>query len=83
VSNPKPSPEDVASLLGDLCIGLGFCLAPDDRATLCASPPADVDSFTEAVFRAEGLDASLHKKLRRQVREMVARAFEDAPSSNS
>jgi hypothetical protein len=36
----------------------------------------DEDSFTEAVFRAEGLDASLHDDLWHQVRETVAKAFE-------
>ncbi len=76
VTVPELAPEDVGSLLRDLCVRLGFCLSPADQAALCASPPLDVDSFTEAVFRAEGLDASLHDDLWHQVRETVARAFE-------
>ncbi|MBO2445965.1 hypothetical protein J4573_02585 [Actinomadura barringtoniae] len=72
----KLSYDDVAYLLRDLCIDLGFCLPPEDQARLCASPPADIDSFTDAVFQAEGMDPLLHKKLRRRVRETVAKAFE-------
>ena len=76
VDVPKLAPEDVGLLLRDLCIRLGFCLSPADQATLCASPPMDVESFTEAVFRAEGLEASPYGELWRQVRETVARTFE-------
>lgn len=75
VDVPKLAPEDVGFLLRDLCIYLGFCLSPADQAALCASPPMDVDAFTEAVFRAEGLDASPYGELWRQVREMVAHAY--------
>ncbi|TMQ90206.1 hypothetical protein ETD83_36460 [Actinomadura soli] len=74
---PSPSPEEIAFLLRDLCLHLGFCLTPEDQANLCTTPPADTDAFTDAVFGAEGLDPSLHKRLQRQVRETVARTFED------
>ncbi|MBG6092026.1 hypothetical protein [Actinomadura viridis] len=68
---------DVPSLLHELCVDLGFCLPPDDQAALRASPPPDVDAFTEAVYRAEGLDPSDDRDLWRQVRERVARAFDE------
>ncbi|TYB41206.1 hypothetical protein [Actinomadura chibensis] len=77
MESAKLSPDEVAFLLRDLCVGLGFCLSPEDQGALCDSPPNDVDAFTEAVFRAEGLDATLHKHLYRRVREEVARAFRD------
>ncbi|WP_207923606.1 hypothetical protein [Actinomadura bangladeshensis] len=76
VDVPRLAPEEVDALLHDLCVRLGFCLPPADQAVLRASPPVGVDSFAEAVFRAEGLDASPDGELWRQVRETVARAFE-------
>jgi hypothetical protein len=63
----------VQQLLDELCVGLGFCLPPDEQRRLRESPPLDVDSFTDAVFEAEGLDAGLDGRLRRQVRERVDR----------
>lgn len=72
----EPSkPLDVARLLDDLCVRLGFCLAPEERARLCEAPPQDVDSFTDAVFRAEHMDPPLDGQLRQRVRELVAQAF--------
>lgn len=75
VDVPKLAPEDVGFLLRDLCIRVGFCLSPADQAALCASPPMDVDSCTEAVFRAEDVDASPYSELWHQVRETVAQAY--------
>jgi hypothetical protein len=63
----------VEQLLGELCIGLGFCLPPDEIRQLCESPPKTVDSFTDAVFDAEGMGDMSYTDLRRQVREVVAR----------
>ncbi|WP_144128278.1 hypothetical protein [Catellatospora sichuanensis] len=67
--------SDVQRLLNELCIKLGFCLPPDDIRRLCESPPGDVDTFTDAVFEAEGMGdmAYVDKYLRRQVREVVDR----------
>ncbi|MGI5419879.1 hypothetical protein [Actinomadura luteofluorescens] len=73
--------EDIAHLLRDLCIDLGFCLPPQEQAALCDSPPADVDAFTKAVFRAEGLDPSPHASLYAQVRKMVAKTFPNDPDT--
>lgn len=68
-------PPNVASLLHELCVDLGFCLPPEARVRLQGAPPRDVDAFTDAVFVAEGLDPRLDTRLRRQVRERVARHF--------
>jgi hypothetical protein len=68
-------PPNVAWLLDELCVDLGFCLPPDARGRLQDSPPRDVDAFTNAVFVAEGLDPRLDTRLRRQVRERVVRHF--------
>lgn len=67
--------SDVRRLLTELCVKLGFCLPPDDIDRFEESPPGDVDSFTDAVFAAEGMgDLNyVDKHLRRQVREVVAR----------
>jgi hypothetical protein len=63
----------VQQLLDELCVKLGFCLPPDTQRRLRESPPLDVDSFTDAVFEAEGLDPVLDGRLRGQVRERVDR----------
>ncbi len=67
--------SDVQRLLNELCIKLGFCLPPDDIRRLCESPPDHADSFTDAVFEAEGMGGMSYvdKYLRRQVREVVDR----------
>jgi hypothetical protein len=65
--------SDVKQLLGELCIGLGFCLPPDEIRQLCESSPKTVDSFTDAVFDAEGMGDMSYTDLRGQVREVVAR----------
>jgi len=68
------SSDQVSALLNELCRVLGFCLAPEEQARLEKSPPTDVDAFTDAVIRAEGLDPqtgiSLH--MRRDIRSRVA-----------
>ncbi|MGW0432870.1 hypothetical protein ACWDV4_10035 [Micromonospora sp. NPDC003197] len=64
---------EVQPLLRELCVKLGFCLPPDEIHRLCESPPGDVDSFTDAVFQAEGMGDKSYPDLRRQVRKVVAR----------
>lgn len=71
--------SDVERLLVELCIDLGFCLPPDEIRRLCESPPKTVDSFTDAVFVAEGLGEVIDTGLRRQVREVVARHMSGWP----
>jgi len=75
--NPPKSPRQIELLLEELCVDLGFCLPPDAQMRLIHEPPADVDEFTDAVIRAEGLDphADIPTHLRRDVRQRVARCF--------
>jgi hypothetical protein len=63
---------EVQRILDELCVGLGFCLPPEEQRRLRESPPADADSFTDAVFQAEGLDPMLEKRLRRRVRDRIS-----------
>ncbi|MGO4749450.1 hypothetical protein AB4212_12625 [Streptomyces sp. 2MCAF27] len=68
------SSDEVYALLYELCVDLGFCLPPHDIRRLREAPPADVDKFTDAVFKAEGLDPSGEDGwLRPRVREVVER----------
>ncbi len=70
------TPLHVSRLLGDLCVQLGFCLPPDSQLALQQNPPADPNSFTDAVFTAEGIDpATADRHLYRQVRGMIRDAF--------
>jgi hypothetical protein len=74
--------KQVHWLLHDLCVVLGYCLPAHERDRILAAPPGDVDSFTDAVMMAEGLNPQEEKKPRRGVRDMVARHFArgaDAP----
>ncbi len=65
----------VDRLLSELCVDLGFCLPPDDWTRLLDSPPSTIDGFTDEVVLAEGMDPLVYPKLRRQVREVVAKHF--------
>lgn len=71
-----PSEPEIHKLLWDLCVQLGFCLPPEEERRLKDEPPKDVRAFTDAVFRAEGLDPlTADRRLYRQVRDLVAAAF--------
>jgi hypothetical protein len=70
---------DVGHLLYELCTKLGYCLPADEESRLVEAPPTDIDSFTDAVIRVEGLDpAAMDKRRRQEVRDRVARHFGDA-----
>ncbi|WP_433662400.1 hypothetical protein ACQPW1_09765 [Nocardia sp. CA-128927] len=71
----SPDGTAVKFLLDNLCVKLGFCLPMDEQIRLCASPPTSVDSFTDAVFAAEGMDPHADKHLRELVRQQVLRTF--------
>lgn len=71
-----PTEKQIAYLLGELCSQLGFCSLPPDRyESLVSNPPADGDDFTDAVFKAEGLDPDSDPALWRQARELVGKTF--------
>jgi hypothetical protein len=71
---------DVGHLLYELCSKLGHCLPEAEQRRLIASPPGNVDAFTDEVLRAEGLDPQLVSgDSRKQARALVDRYFSDAP----
>jgi hypothetical protein len=72
----RPSGSEVEALLDELCTSVGLCVSHKDRARLVQSPPASVDSFTDAVFAAEGLDPRFHGHLHHRVRMCVVRWFD-------
>ena len=65
--------HEVAQLLYELCVGLGFCLPPEDGRRLREDPPVGVDAFTDAVLAAEGYGDMAYTETRRMVREVVDR----------
>jgi hypothetical protein len=73
-------PAQFDALLNELCVVMGFCLSPDEADRLRKSSPPDVDAFTDAVIRAEGLDpyADIPLRMRRDVRSRVADHFRKA-----
>jgi len=71
--------QHVERLLEVLCVKLGFCLPPVEDARLMRAPPEDVVAFTDAVFRAEGIEPSTaDRHIYRQVRDVVSAAFWEA-----
>lgn len=73
MATSKTLKSELPWLLDELCSEFGFCLRPEQRAALQASPPRSVDAFTDAVFAAEGLDPTRPKRLYTQVHEKVQR----------
>jgi hypothetical protein len=70
----------VAALLRELCVELGFCLPAEAQRRLEDDPPPEIDEFTDAVFREEGMDprAKRNARLRVQVWCRVSRHFQMA-----
>jgi len=68
-------PDEVRALLSRLCTECGFCLPPIEIEDLAASPPTDIDEFTDAALVAEGYGFSKSDPLCNKARELVARAF--------
>jgi hypothetical protein len=72
-------PSEVETLLGQLCVDLGFCLPAESQDVLIDNPPSDPQAFTDAVFVAEGLNPQTARRdLYRQVQDCVASAFAQA-----
>jgi hypothetical protein len=67
--------QKIYALLSELCIKLGFCIPPEHSVRLQKDPPADIDSFTDAIFWAEGLAPGNEVELRREVRKVVEKHF--------
>lgn len=74
--NTKVNEAEVAWLLEDLCVALGFCLTQDSRDRLIRSSPLTVRAFVDAIAEAEGLDpATLEKEIHHQLSERIDRSF--------
>jgi hypothetical protein len=76
------APQEVRDVLFRLCMKFGFCLTPVEIEKLAASPPGDIETFTEAALVAEGYDFTKSDSLCASVREVVAQAFIDHQSKN-
>jgi hypothetical protein len=72
----EPDPKEVARLLQDLCAHLGYSFAMRQPERFVNLVPKGPDSFADAVLLAEGLDPTLEKRLRRDIRQFVAARFE-------
>jgi hypothetical protein len=71
--------SQVIPLLHSLCVDLGFCFSVDVADSFESDPPRTVETFTNAIFLAEGLSPDLSDRmLYAQVRAVVAAAFERA-----
>lgn len=73
---------DARALVETLCTQYGFCLTPLWKARLSKNPPQAVKKFTDAVFRAEGLDpqtadATRYKAIENEVRQAFERSAEN------
>ena len=68
---------ELDTLFSKLCVGLGFCLPPENENRLRRNPPDNVDDFTNAVFLAEGLNPEFaDRHLYRCVRDVISEAFQ-------
>ncbi|HEX9819746.1 MAG TPA: hypothetical protein VGD07_09060 [Methylomirabilota bacterium] len=72
----EPDPNAVAWLLQDLCTQLGYSMAARQPERFIELVSKGADSFADAVLLAEGLDPTLEKRLRRDIRQFVAARFE-------
>lgn len=65
-------------LLSELCARYGVCLSPESRRKLLDQAPADAESFTAAVFAAEGLErAPTHRALYQDALALARLAYAD------
>ena len=73
---------EIETLLGDLCVRLGFCLPPQEQDRLIDAPPSSARVFTDAVFMAEGMNPeTADRQLYKQVLLTVESAFERSKSN--
>jgi hypothetical protein len=64
--------SDMPALLDELCVKLGLCLSPADRARISITPHRDLDSFANAVLLAEGLEpVATDRRLRHDLHECI------------
>jgi len=62
----------VEALFLDLCDRHGYCLRPEQQASIAADRPSDPKGFVDAVLIAEGVDpGSVDVRTRRELEETV------------
>jgi hypothetical protein len=71
-----PTTDDLETLLGALCVDLGFCLHGDEYDRLVDTPPASAAAFSDAVFLAQGINPDSNRKLYDQVLLRVVQVFQ-------
>lgn len=67
--------NDLSRLLVELCEEWGFCIPPDDRARIAASPGMDAAEFAAEVLRAEGFDPEHENHWRRKIERCFIERF--------
>lgn len=72
---PNTMSEALDFLLYDICVELGFCLPPKDKARICAIEFWDADAFTAEVFRIEGMNPDDHLEWKRQIHRRFTEMF--------
>ena len=73
------TPSEVETLLEKLCADKGFCLPATEHDKLLENPPIEPVAFTDAVFRAEGLNPeTVRRDLYREVRDFVTATFRNS-----
>jgi hypothetical protein len=72
---PTTMQEGLDFLLFDICVDLGFCLPPADKARICATEFWDADAFAEEVFRVEGMNPDEHLNWKREMRNWFIEMF--------
>jgi hypothetical protein len=63
-------------LLSDLCVSLGYCLAPEDWSKVVGNPPTDPKRFTNLVMELEGVgtsDSEMYESVFKRVLEWFKR----------
>jgi len=62
--------------LHDMCVRLGYCLAPAVQEELIANPPETPAEFVKEIILAEGLDPVISRHYDEMLTELVRRVGE-------
>jgi hypothetical protein len=76
--SPKTMAEALDFLLYDIGVDLGFCLPPKDHVRICSAEFWDADSFTDEVFRVEGMNPDELLEGKRQIHRRFTEMFESS-----
>lgn len=71
---PSLNPDEVDTLLFDLCVVLGLCISScENRESIRNNPPADIEGFIDAIKLAGGGDPRRRPRLYQSTRQIIAR----------